>query len=388
MAHVHESIATIEPVDSPDTLRRVGVRVVHGDAEFSGPTSLTVNATTVRFRHAVISTGSTPTMPAIPGLECVEAVTSDSVWTLTKRPESLLVIGAGNIGCELGQAFARLGTRVTLIESGPRILPREDLDAAQVLSSVLVADGVDVRTGVSVTRFEGTTALLDNGDEIETGLVLVAVGRQPSTDGLGLEPAGVRIGPGGHVVVDKRLRTTNRRIWAVGDVTTNPAFTHVAGGHGSQAAANAVLGLRRSVDLATVPRVTYTQPEVAAFGVGLDKVGMHGLIAHTVGHDEVDRAVVDGRTEGFSRLVLDGRGRIVGATIVGPRAGESLAEVVLAARHGLRARDIAGSMHAYPTYSDGVWKAALAQLQEDLAGRWTRRVITVLVSLRRLAHRA
>ncbi len=388
MAHVHESIATIEPIDSPDDLRRAGVTVVHGDGTFTGSTSLTVDGAVIRFRHAVLSTGSSPVVPPIPGLEGVEVLTSDSVWSLESLPERLLVIGAGSIGCELGQAFARLGTAVTLVEAGPRLLPREDADAAEVLLSVLAADGVDVRTGASVASFEGTTAVLDDGTRIDAPQVLVSVGRRPTSGGMGLDAAGVATGPRGHVTVDKRLRTTNSRIWAAGDVTDNPAFTHVAGSHGSMAATNAVLGLRRAVDLATVPRVTYTQPEVAAFGVGLDKVGIDGIVARTIAHTDVDRAIVDEHTEGFSRIVLDRRGRIVGATIVGPRAGESLAEVVLAARHGLRARDVAAAMHAYPTYADGVSKAALAQLQDDLAGPWARRVVRLLRSIRRLVHRS
>ena len=293
MAHVRESIATIEPIDSPEDLRRAGVTVVHGAGEFTGPTSLVVNGSEVRFRHAILSTGSAPVIPDIPGMTSVEVLTSDSVWSLTIRPERLLVIGGGSIGCELGQAFARLGTHVTLVEAGPRILPREDSDVADVLSSELAADGVDIRTAVSVTAFDGTTAELDDGTRIEAGHVLISVGRIPNTGEMGLDRAGVEIGPRGHAVVDKRLRTTNRRIWAAGDVTANPAFTHVAGVHGSQAATNAVLGLRRSVNLATVPRVTYTQPEVAAFGVGLDKVGVDGLVSRTIDHQHVDRAIVD-----------------------------------------------------------------------------------------------
>lgn len=387
MSHVHESIAAIEPVDSPDDLRLAGVTVVHGEGTFTGPTSLRIGGSEVTFRHAVLSTGSAPVVPDLPGISNVDVLTSDTVWSLSARPRRLLVIGGGSIGCELGQSFARLGTQVTLVEAGARILPGEDADAAAVLASVLTADGVDIRTGVTVTGFEDTTAVLDDGTQIEAGQVLVSVGRRPNATGMGLDRAGVQIGTRGHVVVDKHLRTTNRRIWAAGDVTANPAFTHVAGVHGSQAATNAVLGLRRSVDLTTVPRVTYTQPEVAAFGVGLEQMDADGLVSRTVGHHEVDRAIVDERTAGFSRLVIGHRGRIVGATIVGPRAGESLAEIVLAARHGLRARDVAASMHAYPTYSDGVWKAALAQLQDDLASPWARRAVRALRSVRRLLHR-
>ncbi len=192
----------------------------------------------------------------------------------------------------------------------------------------------------------------------------------------------------GVVRLDARLRTTNPRIWAAGDLTGHPQFTHTAGVHGSLAASNAVLGLRRRVDVASIPRVTFTQPEVAAVGVNLEKARALGLTVRTVEHVEVDRAIAEQQTAGFSRLVLDGKGRIVGATIVGPRAGESLAEAVLAARHGLRARDLTAATHAYPTYSDGLWKAAIAQVQVQLASGITRCATRAMAAVRRSTLRA
>ncbi|MEJ7634328.1 FAD-dependent oxidoreductase [Aeromicrobium sp.] len=383
MARAREAITTIEPVDSPENLRAAGVTVLHGEGRFTGPKTVAVDGSVVSFRRALVSTGSAPVVPGVEGIQHVKLLTSDTVWSLTARPPQLLVVGAGSIGCELGQAFARLGSQVSIVESGQRILLQEDEDAAMVMSGSLAADGITIRTGVSIESFGPGVARLSDGSQIEVDTVLVAAGRRPRTLDLGLGQAGVELSERGHVRVDSRLRTTNRRIWAAGDVTGHPQFTHVAGVHGSLAATNAVLGVRRAVDLATIPRVTYTQPEVAAFGVGLDRVGVSGQYEHTIQHAEVDRAITDDRTVGFSRLVLDRRGRIVGATLVGPRAGETLAELVLAARHGLRARDLAGSMHAYPTYGDGVWKAALAQLQDDLAKPWFRRLISVLLGLRR-----
>ncbi len=184
----------------------------------------------------------------------------------------------------------------------------------------------------------------------------------------------------GYVQVDARLRTTNPRIYAAGDVTGHPQFTHVAGVHGSVAATNAVLGLRRRAQTATIPRVTFTQPEVAAVGVSPDDGDRHGLTVHTVHHDELDRARAEDTCRGVTRLVLDRRGRLVGASIVGPRAGESLAELVLAAKRGLRARDLAAAMHAYPTYGDGPWKAAIADVQQRLERRPMRSVIKLLAA--------
>ncbi len=389
MDRVHAAIVSIEPIDSPDSLRAAGVTVIHGEAAFTGPTSLAVDGHVVEFRQAVVASGSSPAVPPIDGIDDVRMLTSDTVWNLRELPARLLVMGGGSIGCELGQAFARLGSEVSVVEAGPRLLPREDEDAAELVAEALRSDGVNVVLGTAVASFPGEgVALLADGSELKADAVLVAVGRRPNVRELGLAAAGVDVTDAGFVGVDARLRTSNRRIWAAGDVTGHPQFTHVAGVHGSLAATNAVLGLRRAVDLSTIPRVTYTQPEVAAFGVGSSQAGRTGLSARTVHHDEVDRAVTDDREAGFSRLLLDHRGRVVGATLVGPRAGESLAEVVLAARHGLRARDLAASMHAYPTYGDGVWKAALAQLQDDLSRPWLRRVVAILMALRRRLPRA
>jgi pyruvate/2-oxoglutarate dehydrogenase complex dihydrolipoamide dehydrogenase (E3) component len=196
--------------------------------------------------------------------------------------------------------------------------------------------------------------------------------------------AGVAVDASGFVVVDRALRTANRRIWAAGDITGHPQFTHTAGVHGSSAAVNAVLGLRRSAQTAAVPRVTFTEPEVAAVGFSAqDAATRPGWRVVTRRHDEVDRAIAEADTSGFARLVLDGKGRVMGATVVGPRAGESLAELVLAVRLGLRARDLAATVHAYPTYGDGPWNAAIADTREQLAAPRAAWAIGVLASLRR-----
>jgi pyruvate/2-oxoglutarate dehydrogenase complex dihydrolipoamide dehydrogenase (E3) component len=389
MRTVHAAVAAIEPADSPETLRAAGVRVAHATVTLTGDTSADLDGQPVRFRQALLATGSAPVLLPIPGLAEADPLTSDTLWSLTALPQRLLVLGGGSIGCELGQAFARLGAQVTLVEAAPRLLNREDADVAGVLTDALLADGVSLRVGIGVTavRRDGPawSAELGDGSRVAFDQVLVAVGRRPSTHGIGLEHAGVELDDHGYVRVDARLRTTNRRIWAAGDLTGHPQFTHTAGMHGSLAASNAVLGLRRTVDTATTPRVTFTQPEVAAVGVGADQAANHPhLTVRTVQHAEVDRAITEGEVAGFSRLVLDRRGRVVGATIVGPRAGESLAEVVLAVRQGLRARELAGTTHAYPTYSDGIWKAAIEQVQRQMGRPAVRAVTAVLTRLRRL----
>lgn len=388
MTHVRLAMSTIEPVDSPQALRAAGVHVAHGTARFTGPDTATVEGTTVQFRQALVATGSSPAMPPIPGLTEAGPLTSDTVWQLTELPGRLLVLGGGSIGCELGQAFARLGSHVSIVEAAPTLLPREDPYAGTLMLAAFAEDGIVVNTGSPVSVVEsvgdGWLARLGSGSTIPFDMVLVAVGRTPRTADLGLPAAGVDIDERGYVRVNARLQTSNPRIWAAGDVTGHPQFTHVAGVHGSLAASNAVLGLHRRVDTATIPRVTFTQPEVAAFGVSPQQAGTgSGLSVRTVAHDVVDRAIAEDNTRGVTRLVLDRKARIVGATIVGPRAGESIAELVLAARHGLRSRDLAAAIHAYPTYADGVWKAAIADVQAKLRRPTLRRVANGLAAFRR-----
>ena len=397
MAHVHDRIAAIEPDDAPDTLRATGARVAQATARFTGPEAVSLggaaepgadSAVDVTFRRAVLATGSDPAVPPVPGLAAAAPLTSDSVWALTRLPERLLVLGGGAIGCELGQALARLGAHVTVVEGESRLLPQEDPRAGEVLREALQRDGVRVHVGVALASVQpgGSGAgvgVLADGTRVGFDRVLVAVGRTPRTRDLGLDLAGVALDARGHVVVDATLRTTNPRVLAAGDLTGHPALTHVAGVHGALAASNAVLGLRRTVD-PVVPRVTFTQPEVASVGVGAhDVAGRHGFTVRTVEHAHVDRAVAERETGGLTRLVLDRRGRLVGATVVGPRAGESLPELVLAIRHGLRARDLAAATHAYPTYGDGPWKAAIEQVQAGLRRQPLRAVTTALTRLRR-----
>jgi pyruvate/2-oxoglutarate dehydrogenase complex dihydrolipoamide dehydrogenase (E3) component len=387
MAHVRLAITTIEPEDAPAALRAAGARVVHGTARLSGPDTAVVDGTTITFRQALLATGSAPSMPDIPGLAEADPFTSDTIWQLDQLPERLLVLGGGSIGCELGQAFARLGSQVTIVESSPTLLPREDPMAATMLLAAFAEEGIAVHNGGEVRNVrrddDGRRTVSFSNGTLAVDVILVAVGRRPRTAGLGLEQAGVDTDEHGHVVVTDRLQTSNPRIWAAGDLTGYPQFTHTAGVHASTAASNAILGLRRTVDTATIPRVTFTQPEVAAFGVSPQQAPAAGLTVRDIGHDHVDRAIAEDLTHGITRLVLDGKGRVVGACIVGPRAGESLAELVLAARHGLRARDLAAAMHAYPTYADGVWKAAIAQVQDELTSPMIVRATGVLGSIRR-----
>lgn len=386
MERVHRIITTIEPADAPETLRAAGAQVVRAQARFNGPRSVLLDTgESVRFRHAVLATGARPALPPIDGLNDVDPLTSDTVWDLRTLPQRLVVLGGGSIGCELAQAFTRLGSHVTLIEAAGQLLPRDDPAAAHVVLDALEADGARVLLGIRAESVSpagaGVCVTTSAGEIIAADRILVAVGRQPRTAGLGLEQAGISLTAAGHVAVDARLRTSNRRVWAAGDITGHPPFTHVAGMHGSLAASNAVLGLRRRVDLSAVPRVTYTHPEVAAFGAPADE----GRVVEFE-HRELDRAITDGDVRGLTRLVLDKRRRIIGATIVNPRAGELLGELVVASRAGLTAGKLAATMHAYPGYSDAIWKPVIAEVRDQLGRPATTRITHRLVAWQRARH--
>ena len=311
-------------------------------------------------------------------------MTSDTIWEVDALPVRLAIVGGGPIACELGQAFARLGSKVTMIVRS-RILPKEDPDAADLLRESLAADGVRILENTTVQKAVGTgpgsRLLLRDGAEVKADTVLLATGRSPRTVGLGLERVGVKLDEDGQVITDTRMMTSNPLIWAAGDVTANPRFTHLAGVQASVAASNAVLGLKRQVS-GTVPRVTFTSPEVAAVGLTTPDTRLQHR-SRTVRHTHVDRAVTEDSTGGFTRLILDRRGRILGGTIVGPRAGESLAELALAVRKGMTTSDLAATTHPYPTYSDGVWNAAIADVRERLSSPLARRATAGLVWFRR-----
>ncbi|WP_353649965.1 FAD-dependent oxidoreductase [Nakamurella sp. A5-74] len=393
MAQVKAAIEAIAPDDSVEAMVAAGVEVITGSARFIAAGALEVDGRRVELRRAIITTGARPAIPPVPGLREAEPLTSDTVWDLQALPDRLVVMGGGSIGCELGQSFARLGSRVTLVEALPRILAREDPDAARLVQDMFDRDGVHVRAGQPVVAVRGGAGhpgelVLDgpsSSSTVEFDRLLVAVGRRPNTAGLQVDVAGVQLDERGFVQIDDHLRTSNPRIWAAGDVTALPPFTHTAGVFGSLAATNAILGLRRTVDLSAVPRVTFTDPEVAA--VGLPTWAENGERAPrtlTQEHAHVDRAVVDGRTDGFSRLTVGRGSRIVGATVVGPRAGETLAELTLAVRKNLTTSDLAGTIHPYPTYGDGPWNATIADVRSKVAAPIVQRIAAVLRWLRGL----
>ena len=390
MNRVEDAIRTIEPVDSFASLHDDGIETIAGDAVFTSHRGLVVNDRAIDFRQALIATGAAPLIPDLPGLHSVDFLTSETIWSIDRLPARLLIIGGGPVSCELSQGFAHLGSEVTLASRGERLLAREDAEAAALITRALAADGVNIRSGTSIARIRSTgtgrggIASVSGGREIPFDALLIATGRRPRTAGLGLAVASVATDERGYVVVDRHLQTSNPWVRAAGDVTPRSHHTHTAGVHGSLAASNAILGLSRAVDDRRPARVTFTAPELAAIGAPTDPGriddGTTVLVQH---HEHNDRAITAGQTGGFTKLVIDRSHRIVGATVVGPRAGETLGEISLAIQHGLRTRDLAAVTHAYPTYNDAVWNAAIADVQQTLTSGAVGKATSLLSQVRR-----
>jgi pyruvate/2-oxoglutarate dehydrogenase complex dihydrolipoamide dehydrogenase (E3) component len=371
MLHARRAIASIASTEDDAAMRGQGIDVIHGRATFRSAREIDVGGRSVRSRRFVVATGSMPTVPEIDGVDQARYVTNETVFELRRCPASLAVLGGGAVGCELAQAFGRLGAAVTIVEEEDRLLPGEDRDASDVMSRVFEREGVRAVPGRglgSVARRSDREIelVLDDGQTLRAEQLLVAVGRRPATDGLGLDQAGVRTTEAGHVRVDARLRTSAAGVYAAGDVSGVMLFTHAAFDMGRIAAANALsrTGWRRFRTDA-VPWVTFTDPEVARVGITEEDAPAGARVAE-VPLAEVDRAIVAGARDGFVKLIAGPRsltryaagGRVLGATIVAPRAGEMIHEIALAMRANLFAGRLAQTVHAYPTWSVAIRQAA------------------------------
>ncbi len=393
MAHVRGAQAAIEPHDSPDRLRSLGVEVIAQSAAFTGPRRVRAGDRELRARRVLIATGSAPVLPPVPGLEAAGALTSDTIWQLDALPPRLVVLGAGPVGCELGQAFARLGSRVTIVEPQARPLAREDPEAGELLARRLREEGIDLRLGWHATGARAGELELARGDErdaVAFDRLLVATGRRPRSDGLGLPLAGVETDAAGAVRVDDRLRTSAKGVFAAGDVTGAPPLTHLAAHHARVVVTNALLHTRRRVERAAVPRVTYTSPEIAAVGLGEDAAReRHGDVVNVARFDYagLDRAIADGDAAGFAKLVGDARGRLVGATVAGPGAGDAIAELTSAVRRGARIDEISQTIHAYPTLAEGPARAADEYLRGKYLTDRVRAVVRPALAVLRVLER-
>jgi pyruvate/2-oxoglutarate dehydrogenase complex dihydrolipoamide dehydrogenase (E3) component len=374
MARVGRIIAAVEPHDSVARYEGLGVECLKGEARIVSPYEVEVNGRNITTRAIVIAAGAKPAIPPIEGIETIGYLTSDTVWGLRARPGRLLVLGGGPVGCELAQAFARLGSRVIQVEMLPRILAREDPEVSEIIAKRFAAEGIGVYTGHRALRFvseRSQKALVceHGGREVrfDFDAVLVAVGREANTAGYGLEALGIPVSPAHTVETNDYLEALYPNIYACGDVAGPYQFTHVASHQAWYAAVNALFGgLRRfKADYSAIPYAVFTDPEIARVGLNEDEAREREIAFEVTryGLEDLDRAITDSETDGFVKvLTVPGKDRILGVTIVGSHAGEIIGEYITAMRHGLGLNKVLGTIHIYPTrseankYAAGVWK--------------------------------
>ncbi len=388
MERVQTVIGKVAPHDSVERYTGLGVEVIEGDARIVSPWEVEVGGRRLSARSLIVATGAGPLVPPLPGLDTIDYLTSDTLWNLRALPKRLLVLGGGPIGCELSQAFARFGSEVTQVEMAPRLLPREDADAASEVESRFREEGIHVMTGCKALRVErdgegGRLVCERDGKEVALAFdrLLLALGRKANVHGFGLQELGVEIDPRGTVSADAFMRTNFPNILVAGDVTGPYQFTHVAAHQAWYASVNALLAplWRFKADYRVIPWATFTEPEVARVGLSEDEARAQGIAVEVTryGLDDLDRAIADSADHGFVKvLTTPGKDRILGATIVGEHAGDLLAEFVLAMKHGIGLNKLLGTIHTYPTmseaskYAAGVWKRAHAP---QGALRWAER---------------
>lgn len=376
MQRVHEIIARIEPHDSVERYTNLGVNVIQGEGRITSPWSVTVNGQTITTRNIVIATGGSPFVPPIPGLDKVNYLTSHNLWDLTTLPKRLVVLGGGPIGCELTQAFSRLGSEVTQVERIGMIMGREDPDVAAMVQQRFEAEGIRVMVNTNATAVEvhGEEKVLvceQDGQRVEVPFdeIIVAVGRKANTSGFGLEELGVTLSERGTIATNDYLQTNFPNIYAVGDVAGPYQFTHTAAHQAWYAAVNSLFGMFKKfrADYRVIPWATFTDPEVARVGLNETEAREQNIAYEltTYGIDDLDRAIADSSDYGVVKvLTVPGKDKILGVTIVGEHAGDLIAEYVLAMKHGLGLNKILGTIHIYPTlsesnkYAAGEWKRA------------------------------
>jgi len=352
---VRQVIDRIQLHDDPERFRGYGCDVRFGKAVFINPNQVSVDEELIAAKRFVIATGSIPAVPPIPGLEEAGYETNETIFSRRVLPQQLAIIGGGPVGVELAQAFARFGSHVTIIEMADRLLARGDEELSSALREVLEGENIAIITaaGISSVRREGDSRqlVLTDGRTVECDLILVAAGRSPATHGMGLEDAGVEFDRKG-ITVDRRLRTSRKHIFAVGDVCGPYPFTHMAEYQAGIALANIVFRAPKKTDYRVVPRVVYTDPEVATVGLTEAEAGERGIKYHVARFPmaDVDRAITDDAQSGFLKILIS-KGRVLGASLLGPHAGELIHELALAMKVNAKVKEITDLVHAYPTYA-------------------------------------
>ncbi|MGE3781256.1 MAG: NAD(P)/FAD-dependent oxidoreductase [Alphaproteobacteria bacterium] len=387
--HVQGVIAAIAPHDSAERFAALGVDVVRAEARFVGPREIVAGNRTIRARRVVIATGSEPAIPPIPGIQSVPYFTNETIWDSDRLPDRLVIVGAGAVGVELAQAFRRLGAAVAIVEAA-RAMPRDDRELAQMLLRRLSDEGIDIRERAEIKSAEPipTGVALDVASDgrrfrVEGSHLLIAAGRRPRIDGLGLDRAGVRYDRRG-IAVDRRLRTTAAGVFAIGDAIDAPHLTHIAGYHAGIVIRNALFRIPAKVDYASLPWVTYTDPELAQVGATeAEARGRHGddvrVVRLPVG--ESDRAQTERRTAGLVKIAARRNGQILGASILAAHAGELAHLWVLAIERRLKLKHVASMLAPYPTWGEANKMAAAEFYKPRLFGAWTRRLVRALSRL-------
>lgn len=384
MARMRSLRARLATHDSAERFRGLGIDVFLGRGRFVSRESIEVGGRRLAFGRACIATGSAPAIPQVPGLAETGYLTNETLFSLEELPPRLLVMGGGPVGCEMAQAMARLGSRVTLVQSGPRLLASAHEDAAEIVAEALRRDGVDVILGGAVERFEQGRARLRGGRSIDVDAVLVATGRRPGIGDLGLEEAGIEADPARGIVVDDFLRTTNRRVWAAGDCCTRARFTHAADAMARIVIRNALFFGRERVSRLVMPSCTFTDPEVAQVGIGLDEARAKDAAAQEIRIElrDVDRAVLDGEEQGFLSLVVSRKGKLFGATLVSRHAGETISEITATIVAGGDIATLGRTIHPYPVQADIIRRAADAWNRQRLTPR-AKRILGAIIAFRR-----
>jgi pyruvate/2-oxoglutarate dehydrogenase complex dihydrolipoamide dehydrogenase (E3) component len=385
MAQVKHAQEHIAHHDSVERLEKAGVRVIPALGSFVGPGQIQAGDEVINYRKAMIATGASPLVPGIPGLRESEPLTSDTIWDMTELPKRLVVIGGGAIGCELGQAFNRLGSEVTLIEGAPRILNNLGENVSALIAERFRGEGMTVIEDEFVTGVEGSASTGDLvvkvGDtSVPCDQILVAVGRRPNTANLNLEAVGVELTDRGHIKVDDKLESTNDHIYAGGDVVGKMPFTHTAGYHAGLVISNALFGLRRKADHDKIPFAIFCDPEVASVGRVTSDDDEELTVSH-FDYQQLDRQVTTGEPVGFVDLFTDGKGKLVGATVVGETAGETINEMAARIHAGDKLRAIGQMVRPYPTFAEGPAKAANEVLREQFFTPRTKKLVRPVLSV-------
>jgi len=380
--HIRSAIAAVAARETPEDLAAVGVDVVQGAARFRDRHTITVADRTLTAPKMIVCTGASPTMPVVPGIEEVQALSYRTIFELECLPRRLIVLGGGPIGAELAQACARLGSEVTVLDQVDRLLPVADPDASALLAQVFSDEGIHLRLGAPVERVSraGQQVVVSaGGAQFEGDAILVATGRRPNITGLDLERAGIEV-RNAAISVDRRLATTADGVYAAGDVTGGLQFTHYAGWQGYAAARNALLPGSENGVRDGVPWTVFTDPAVGQVGTvrGESSSRRRGWREHRVDLSRVDRAETESAKRGFVKLYIDGK-RLVGASIVSPHAGELINELSVAIESGARIGDLARAIHVYPTYGSAIQQlagdASMDRAMSGLRGRITGRLV-------------